>query len=136
MSFGRRTVTTFPTTADPKAAPQTRRGGYWLALITVPMVFVAISLVGLLWQGSSFTTWLIITPPSAVSVAIVAAPILLAADFSLRKLGWRKPWIFALVCGLALYGLCFVTTVRGTLLILLALVPGLCGGWVLGWSRR
>lgn len=138
MTFGKRTLEASdgPQIRGANDAPQTRRGGYWLGLITVPVVFAAIALIGGLIQGMSFADWLTVTPPSALSLSIVAAVVLLAADFSLRGLGWRKPWIFALVCGLVLYGLCFVTPVRGLPLILFALVPGLCGGWVLGWSRR
>lgn len=136
MSFGKRTAAaTLAAPQQPIARPQTRRGGYWLAVVTVPTVFVAIALAGGLLTGS-LAEVLTVIPPSALSLTVVAAVVLISADLALRRLGCRKPWVFAVVCGFALYALCFVTPLGAVHLILFALVPGFSGGWVLGWSRR
>ncbi len=138
MAFGKRTVSAIPASRGslPKDAPETRRGGYWLGLATVPATLAIVGLIGGLWQRTPVINLMIAIPASALSLSIVAALVLLVADVALRALGWRQPWVFAVVCGLALYGLCFVTPVRGINLLLLSLIPGLCGGWILGWSRR
>lgn len=138
MTFGKRTASAIPASRSSlrKDSPQTRPGGYWLGLVMVPATFAMIGLGGGLRQRTPLSELLVAIPASALSLSIVAALVLLVADVALRALGWRQPWVFAVVCGLALYGLCFVTPVRGLNQVLLALVPGLCGGWILGWSRR
>ncbi|RYF92226.1 MAG: hypothetical protein EON95_13110 [Caulobacteraceae bacterium] len=114
---------------------ETRRGAYWLGLLTVPIAFAVVGLVGGV-SGERMAEMLVEIPVAAISLTLVAAVVLLAADFTLRALRWRKPWMFSVACGLALFTLCLPTGLPLHYLVLLALIPGLCGGWVLGWSRR
>ena len=138
MTFGKRLASEMPSSRVglQTDAPQTRCGGYWLALAAVPVTLAVVTLISGLVHKAPLADLLTAIPVSAVSLTMVAALVFLLADFVLRALGWIQPWLFAVVCGLALYGLCFVTPVRGINLVLLSFIPGLVGGWVLGWSRR
>jgi len=138
MSFGKRTasVVESPRSAGVRSSPKTGRGGYWLGLLSVPATFLVIATGMGIFSGSPLSELLAELPASAFSLCVVAAVVLLLSDFALRRVGWRNPWAFAVVCGLALFGVCFVTSLPAHYLVPFALIPGFCGGWVLGWSRR
>jgi len=138
MTFGKRQATSFGTKSELSVERRTpaRRGGYWLGVVTVPTTFVVLMFGAAIAIGAPIDTTLRDLPLAGLTLAVAAAIVLLTSDFALRALACRSPWIYSLVCGFALFGLCFITPVPPHYLLVMALLPGLAGGFVLGWSRR
>lgn len=147
MSFGRRT--TMPGGGIPpadRAAGRTRRGGYPLGVLAVAVAgFAGMAVASLIPflnpTGASVLDILGIAAMAVVNITVVAAILMLPVDLLLRTLNWRRPWIYALFCGLILYILCFALgSIGGRLnplfLVGIALWPGAAGGWVMGLFRR
>ena len=105
-------------------------------MLTVPITFAVLMFGAAIAIGTPINALLRELPVAGLSLSIAAAIVLLASDFALRAVACRSPWIYSLVCGFGLFGLCFVTPVPPHYLLVMALVPGLAGGFVLGWSRR
>lgn len=147
MSFGRRT--TGPTGVDPSGAPEaprTRRGGYWLGLITNAGVAVATMAVmpfisRFKMNGATLGDLLVPATIALLNVVAVAAVITLLVDFALRGLNWRRPWIYALACALAVFIFYLFLAIAGGAInpifaLYLAVWPAAVGGWVMGLCRR
>ena len=139
MSFGKRTE--FPTRPSPihtsASTPQTRRGGYWLGLITVPITQIIVMVIAALVVAPNHIDRLMpIIVVGALSNIIVAAVVLLLTDILLRLVGLRQAWIYALICAVAIYGLSFVVSITPVYRLAFLFFPALLGGLVLGWSRR
>lgn len=147
MSFGQ------PTTAPDGDAPQgetasgrTRRGGYPLGLLALVAAAylgaVAMSLVpSLNPRGTPVLAILEVATRAVFNLTLFAALPMLLVDLLLRTLNWRRPWIYALSCGLTLYALCAIPEFLidrsvPVFLIGIALWPGAACGWVMGLFRR
>lgn len=139
MSFGKRTgFPTRPSAIHTSAStPQTRRGGYWLGFLTVPIAQVILmAIAGLVVARDQIDRLYPFMLPAAVSTTMLAAVILLLSDIVLRLIGLRQAWVYALVCAVALYGVSFVVSITPLWRFAFMFLPGLIGGLALGWSRR
>jgi hypothetical protein len=147
MSFGRRTTAPTPPMARQAAeTPRTRRGGYWLGLLVyIAATALTMALMPFISNfkanGAEIGTLLVAGAIGLLNLAPVAAVILLLVDLALRTLGWRRPWIYALVCGLVVFGFHFALVLAGgrtspIFLMYVALWPAAAGGWVMGLFRR
>jgi hypothetical protein len=147
MSFGQRT--TAPDGEIPQgdtARSRTRRGGYPLGLLA----FVAAAYLGAVVMslvpamnstGVSILAILGVATMAIVSLTVVAAIPMLLIDLVLRTLNWRRPWIYALACGVILYALCLGLEFSNGrfnphFMAGMVLWPGAAGGWVMGLFRR
>lgn len=143
MSFGQRTSGPAP---RPTAAPRrVRRGGYWLGLLTF-VVVAGLDLVGMSMIPALNPTARALHDlaglalVAVLNVAAVAAVVMLLADWVLRWAGWRRPWVYALVCGTATYAIAFGLVSLGghpglVFMAGMALIPGAAGGWVMSLFR-
>lgn len=149
MSFGRRTtapagvVASRPVTAE---APRSRRGGYWLGLLTNAVVAIlTMAVMPFISQfklnGAKVETLVVVGGIAILNVIAVAAVLTLLVDFALRGLGWRKPWIYALVCAVVVFAFYLalamvVGTINPIFALYVAVWPAAVGGWVMGLYRR
>lgn len=148
MSFGRRTPNPPGVTRSgtPTAAPRTRRGGYWLGLLANAGVSAAtMAVMPFISQfklnGSKVSDLIVPALIALLNLLAVAAVITLLVDFALRGLNWRRPWIYALSCAVAVFVFHLFLTFAGGKInpifaLYLAVWPALVNGWVLGRYRR
>ena len=54
-------------------------------------------------NGARVETLIVVGAIAILNVVAVAAVLTLLVDFALRGLGWRKPWIYALVCAAVVF---------------------------------
>ncbi|WP_291832298.1 hypothetical protein [Brevundimonas sp.] len=148
MSFGRRTTAPAGVGASrPVAeAPRTRRGGYWLGLLAnAAVAILTMAVMPFISQfklnGSRIETLIAVGGIAILNVVAVAAVITLLVDFALRGLGWRKPWVYALVCAAVVFAFYLAMTLAGGSInpifaLYVAVWPAAVGGWVMGLYRR
>lgn len=140
MSFGKRTEFPGRSSAIHTSAstPQTRPGGYWLGLLTVPITMLIIMTVGcLIIAPDQIDRLYPALAPAALGAIMLASVTLLLSDVVLRLIGLRQVWVYALVCAVTLYGVSFVVGgMSPGWRFAFMFFPGLMGGLVLGWSRR
>ena len=148
MSFGRRTTAPAGVVASrPVAeAPRTRRGGYWLGLLAnAAVAILTMAVMPFISQfklnGARIETLIVVGGIAILNVVAVAAVITLLVDFALRGLGWRKPWIYALVCAAVVFAFYLAMTLAGgsinpIFVLYVAVWPAAVGGWVMGLYRR
>ena len=148
MIFGKRATAPGYAIAPAAAGPtaRTRRGGYWLGLLTAPVVaLIGVVVMALLPltnpTGAPLTRVLLIVPVALINVTVVTAILMLPVDLILRTLNLRRPWIYALVCGLTVYVSVFLLMALLSLGTSLLFLLGICGlpaaaaGWVMGLFR-
>ena len=148
MSFGRQTTAPGGAVASrPVAeAPRTRRGGYWLGLLAnAAVAILTMAVMPFISQfklnGARIETLIVVGGIAILNVVAVAAVITLLVDFALRGLGWRKPWIYALVCAAVVFAFYLAMTLAGGSInpifaLYVAVWPAAVGGWVMGLYRR
>jgi hypothetical protein len=148
MSFGQRTTSPAGASRIVSASetPRTRRGGYWLGLLA-NMVTAVLTMAILPFvsqfklNGSKIETLVVVGGIAILNIVAVAAVITLLVDFALRGLGWRKPWIYALVCAVVVFAFYLtlalvVGTINPIFALYVAVWPAAVGGWVMGLYRR
>lgn len=148
MSFGQRTSPPAPPlqTAHSRTGGPPRRGGYWLGVLTVPLAglvgMVATSLMPLVNPTDrSLMEMPVLIGVALLNITVVAAVLMFLIDLPLKRAPWRRPWVYALICGLAVFGVCWALNPGKSLstavfLAGVALLPGAAGGWVMGLFRR
>lgn len=148
MSFGRRTTASVSTISSTRApeTPRTRKGGYWLGLLTnAGVAIVTMAVLPLISQfklnGAALSTLIAPAAIALMNMTMVAAVITLLVDFALRGLNWRQPWIYALVCAIAVFAFylflaIMVGAINPIFALYVAVWPAAVGGWVLGRYRR
>lgn len=148
MSFGRRTTAPLGAAAvsgESKPA-QTRRGGYWLGLLTCALVAAAtLAVMPFISQfklnGADYAGLMIIGAVAVLNTTAVAAVLMLLVDLALRGLGWRRPWIYALSCAFVVFAFYVALALAGGTInpiftLYVAVWPAAVGGWVMGLYRR
>lgn len=149
MSFGKRaTAPAFEMNA-PRSPPagRTRRGGYWLGLLTVPIAALICTVLMTFLPATNPTgvplpRVLAVFPLAVLNFTVIAAVLMPLLDLVLRATNGRRPWIYALVCGTVIYLATFLLmamlALAANLLFLLGMcgIPAAAGGWVMGMYRR
>lgn len=147
MSFGRRTTAPKGVALARPApgAPATRRGGYWLGLLAnAGTAILTMAVLPFISQfrlnGATLSTLIAPATLAVLNMIAVAAVLTLLVDLALRGLNWRRPWIYSLVCALAvLIFYLFLAIVVGIINPIFALYvavwPAAVGGWVMGRFR-
>lgn len=148
MSFGRRTTAPLGAAAaggEGKPA-RTRRGGYWLGLLTCALVSGAtLAVMPFISQfklnGADYAGLVIVGAVALLNTTAVAAVLMLLVDFALRGLGWRRPWIYALACAFLVFVFYLALALAGGTInpifaLYVAVWPAAAGGWVMGLYRR
>ena len=148
MSFGRRTTAPagVQTTNAQEPKARTRRGGYWLGLLTCTLVSAAtLAVMPFISQfklnGAPYSAMLVIGAIAVLNVTVVSAVLMLLTDFALRGLGWRRPWIYALSCALVVFLFYLALALLGgtsspIFTLYVGVWPSAVGGWVMGLYRR
>ncbi len=147
MAFGRRvTIQAGAVERSRAEAGRTRRGGYWLGLLTnagvaalTMLVMPVISQFRL--NGATLADLAGPALLALVNLTAVAAVVTLLVDLALRGLGWRRPWIYALACALATLFLYVALALAAGVInpifaLYVAVWPAAVGGWVMGLYRR
>lgn len=140
MTFGQRNTPTYrPASVSRSVTPKKAvPGGYWIAVASVPLALLVVALAGgWIFARDEFGDLIAATPMAMVSLALAASPVLLIVDAVMKRFRAARVWTYALSAGVLL---ALITVPLAPMSIvyrmLLVVIPGFFGGWVLGFLRQ
>ncbi|RZJ43495.1 MAG: hypothetical protein EON87_12100 [Brevundimonas sp.] len=92
-------------------------------------------------SGAPLAGMFVLILAAVANVAVIAAVVFFVIDLCLRALGGAGAWIYGAACGATTLAICaglqmlFGNPINWLIVMGLALIPAVAGGWVMGRFR-